>query len=68
MIYYTAFFILTYLFSRLRVTIGKNSIQNGRAVVIGTLILLLMGFRDQTVAGDTVVYLSNLLSHPIHWP
>ena len=68
MIYYTAFFAFTYLFSRLRTRIGRRSIQQSRAFLIGILILLLMGLRDQTVAGDTIVYVWNFLSRPIFWP
>lgn len=54
MIYYTAFFAFTYLFSKLRTRIGRRTIQQSRAFLIGILILLLMGLRDQTVAGDTI--------------
>lgn len=68
MIYYTAFFAFTYLFSKLRTRIGRRTIQQSRAFLIGILILLLMGLRDQTVAGDTIVYVWDFLSRPIYWP
>lgn len=67
MIYYTIFFILVYCFSRAPGNIGERNIQRSRALLIGLCMLLLMGLRDQTVAGDTITYVYDFLYKPVEW-
>ena len=67
MIYYTIFFILVYYFSRTQVNIGKRDVKGSRALLVGFCMLLLMGLRDKTVAGDTIMYVYDFLYKPVEW-
>ena len=67
MFFYTVFFLLTYQSSKLQRPFGQKSLQWSRAILVAGLMWLLMGFRDQTVAGDTIAYVSDFLNKPIQW-
>lgn len=67
MIYYSVFFALTYWVSRKQYVGDLRNTQHNRALLIGFFMLLLMGLRDQTVAGDTITYVGDFLNEPIKW-
>ena len=67
MIWFIIFLLFIYLIANSQIFQGKENAVNTQTFLVGLSILLLMGFRDKTFAGDTVMYVYKFQESIIEW-